>query len=342
MFHDLSCIHAFRLRCGSEIDYARVNAWIGVAIRHQVQELDVLAFTEGPISLPRILFTCKTLVVLKLGTDFQLVNFPVSIHLPSLKTLHLSIASPNNDLMQNLLCGCPAVEDFFFYGPVGGAEGSVFNISNPALKSLKTDLFYQKMENVTNKIVVNAPILECLSLQDYCLSRYLHANPVFLILKEISNVKFVSLGSLTMYVLHFADDNTWPVFPNLTHLELGVHNGYGGRRLLDLLNSAPSLAVLELKFLYTETFSVHWNEPQGMPICLSSHLKEVIINELKGLRAELMLVKYFLENALALSKMTINHHILAVEEERKFLKKILMFPRGSKICQIEVSGKFDC
>ncbi|KAA8544383.1 hypothetical protein F0562_022395 [Nyssa sinensis] len=247
MFHDLSCIHAFRLRCGVESDYARVNAWIGVAIKRQVQELDFLAFTEVPISLPRILFTCKTLVVLKLGTEFQLVNFPVSIHLPSLKTLHLSVASPNNDLMQNLLSGCPVVEDFYFYGLVGGPEGSVLNISNPALKNHCLSRYVLKGLSSLVKADIDVGM--------GCFSDSLHANPVFLILKEISIVKFLSLGSFTMNVLHFADDNTWPVFPNLTHLELDVHKRYGWRRLLDLLNSAPSLAVLELKFLYTETFS---------------------------------------------------------------------------------------
>lgn len=62
--HDLSSIQRFGIKCSKKIDMSRLNAWITVLIRRHIQEIDVS--TKKCLKLPIDLFTCKSLVVLKL------------------------------------------------------------------------------------------------------------------------------------------------------------------------------------------------------------------------------------------------------------------------------------
>ncbi|XP_059623845.1 F-box/FBD/LRR-repeat protein At1g13780-like isoform X1 [Cornus florida] len=220
--------------------------------------------------------------------------------------------------------------------------------------------------------MVNAPILEYLTLQDDYLPRYVlknltslvkadvnvgnccpkamevkqRANRIFVILREIYSVKYLSLGARTMGALDYADDGKLLNFPNLIHLELHVHDCYGWIRLLHLLNRMPNLVYLVLEKLkkcryYEDNASEDFNsgEQEPVPYCLLMHLQEIEINGFWGLSDELKLIEFFLRSSEVLRKMEINTSNLNEKQEREFLEKLLMFPRGSITSQILLSRK---
>ncbi|XP_028094761.1 probable FBD-associated F-box protein At1g32375 [Camellia sinensis] len=201
--------------------------------------------------------------------------------------------------------------------------------------------------------MVDAPILECLHVEDNCLVLYClkslsslvkasvcveapypyafsaitQVNQLFGLLKAFSNVKHLHLKASTMAALGFANDKNWPAFPNLTQLELGVCHNFCCKSLFDLLNGARNLCTtvfakvpLHDGFAYSEQFN--WFEPQGVPSCLRSSLKEIKISGIDASQDELNLIKYLLKNAKVLTKMTIRNVISRMEEENEFLKNL--------------------
>ncbi|CAL5359104.1 unnamed protein product [Camellia sinensis] len=126
-------------------------------------------------------------------------------------------------------------------------------------------------------------------------------------------------------VLGIANDKNWPVFPNLTHLGF---DDVGCKSLPNLLNGVPNLCTMVFtkvplldSFEPSEQF--YWFEPQGVPSCFRCTLKEITVSGIDGLQDERHLVKYFLENAIVLEKMTIGYRMLSMKEEDEFLRLLV-------------------
>ncbi|XP_059670928.1 F-box/LRR-repeat protein At4g14103-like [Cornus florida] len=148
--HDLSCIQKFRLYCieRKEHKLSRICTWIGVAIQRGVQELDIrIGVTEEQNYLPSSLFTCPTLVVLKLGL-LVCFSVPRSVHFKTLKVLHISLGLSSNELTRNLFRNCPVLEDLIIKGDIPCNERLFFDVSTPALKSFKFDIDTDDGEDV--------------------------------------------------------------------------------------------------------------------------------------------------------------------------------------------------
>ncbi|KAL7166272.1 hypothetical protein ACSBR2_037028 [Camellia fascicularis] len=343
LLHDLSSIQRFYLSCDPDIDKSRLNSWISAAVKRDVREIDVNVCGSIILRLPSNLFTCKTLVVLKLGSQVHF-DVPASISFPFLEIFHISLIYPSNDLTQKLFSSCPVPEELSISALVGFGK-IIYDISSPALKtlciSLSKETLYRNSETV---VMVDAPILECLHVKDnslvlYCLkslsslvkasvcveaphpyafSAITQVNQLFGLLKAISNVKHLHLKASTMAALGFANDKNWPVFPNLIQLELGVCHNFCCKSLFDLLNGAPNLCTM----VFAKQFN--WFEPQGVPSCLRSSLKEIKIFGIDASQDELNLIKYLLKNAEVLTKMTIMNVISRMEEENEFLKELVL------------------
>ncbi|XP_059670829.1 putative F-box/FBD/LRR-repeat protein At5g22670 [Cornus florida] len=118
---------------------------------------------------------CPTFI-LKLGVGLSFSAVPRSVHFKSLKVLHVSIDRPNNDLAQNLFSNCPVLEDLFILGNVESDEELVFDVSVPALKNFKFLLAGEEY-----KVLVDAPILEYLSVQNVWMPSYVLKNVTSLI-----------------------------------------------------------------------------------------------------------------------------------------------------------------
>ncbi|KAL7174515.1 hypothetical protein ACSBR2_033714 [Camellia fascicularis] len=373
-FHRSPCIKRFHLKDGGGIDVSRVHTWISVLTARGVEEVDIEMYTRQDLILPQKLFCCKTLVVLKLINELKF-NFPTSVYLPNLKILHVSLHYPENDITQKLFTSCPMLEDLHLRANVVDESEMIFDVSSPALKKLKFHLitflecehFDRGMKLSKNKIVVNAPVLEHLTVRDdylpcyslnnlsllvrayinvgHCCIELLgtkeHANKLFMLLEGITSVKFLSLAAATMGALEFADDYKLPLYPNLTNLELAVHNNYSWRRLPDLLDCVPKLKTLTLLKDPScdkngAKYDFDWIEPlREMPSCFS-FLEEIRFSGFKGDDDEFKLLKYFLENTEALNMVRINFCNLTRAKERKFFKNIRKFRRASKLCEIDL------
>ncbi|KAA8523889.1 hypothetical protein F0562_010312 [Nyssa sinensis] len=98
ILHNVSCLRKFRLHCCQVDDMLHVNTWVCAAIGRDVQDLDLYVSWEPPLQLPRSLFTCNMLVVLKLSREI-VVNTPAegSVCFPNLKILHLKWVKYVND-----------------------------------------------------------------------------------------------------------------------------------------------------------------------------------------------------------------------------------------------------
>ncbi|KAL7198552.1 hypothetical protein ACSBR2_020942 [Camellia fascicularis] len=326
LLHDLSSIQRFYLSCDPDIDKSRLNSWISAAGKCDVREIDINVCGSIILRLPSSLFICETLLVLKLGSQVHF-DVPTSISFPCLKIFHVSLIYPSNDLTQKLFASCPVLEELSISALVGSGK-TIYDISSPALKTLyiSLSLLTRQYRNSETVVMVDAPILECLHVEDNCLVLYC--------LKSLSSLVKAS-------ALSFANDKNWPVFPNLTQLELGVCHNFCCKSLFDLLNGAPNLCTMVFAkvplhdgFAYSEKFN--WFEPQGVPSCLRSSLKEVKISGIDASQDELNLIKYLLKNAEVLTKMTIRNVISSMEEENEFLKELVMAPRCSNTCQIEL------
>ncbi|XP_059624188.1 F-box protein At4g22280-like [Cornus florida] len=167
LLQSVSDMHKFRLRCENKCDNSHLSQWISIAILRHVREVDISLVNEH-VMLPRELWNCNTLVVLKLDGVFAL-NVPSMVCLPSLKILHLDkIKFSDDDSTERLVSSCPVLEDLALINCFW-KNINVLNISALALKSLTidSDLYDYNTFNYMYKIVFNTPNLQYLKYFDH-------------------------------------------------------------------------------------------------------------------------------------------------------------------------------
>ncbi|CAN7061367.1 unnamed protein product, partial [Brassica oleracea var. botrytis] len=90
--HRAPVLETFRLEsCSLHFKPENISMWVSTAVSHCLRELDILHDDTEPAKsniLPSNLFTCKSLVILKLVGEI-LLDVPRVVSLPSLKTLKL-------------------------------------------------------------------------------------------------------------------------------------------------------------------------------------------------------------------------------------------------------------
>ncbi|KAB2623574.1 F-box/FBD/LRR-repeat protein [Pyrus ussuriensis x Pyrus communis] len=104
-----SDIKKFRLRCSCcSNDLALINAWIQTDIERNVVELDLRVDTilddYRRFELPQCMFTCKTLVALKVSSNCITYDPPASGCFLNVKKLYLRTEYPDNDSMGKIFC----------------------------------------------------------------------------------------------------------------------------------------------------------------------------------------------------------------------------------------------
>ncbi|KAH7833205.1 hypothetical protein Vadar_004090 [Vaccinium darrowii] len=357
----------FRLEGSQSFDASHVNTWVAVSLVCGVQELDLFIRIEGRTdhALPRDLFTSRTMVVLKLGTGF-VMNVPPSVCMQSLKILHLhSVELIDDDSIYRLICGCPVLDELSMKGCVG-KDVHVIHIFAPVLTKLfiRPLVYYYHFDEVfKHKIALDTPALLYLELETDSVEGYLVKNLSHLVTVNIGigywpkaenfsdsvTDLFVGISSIQclhaysdfLVVLHQCNYHL-PMFHNLTSLRLYMSGLAAWETMFWLLQKSPRLETLVFSNGSLLSPNRCWDQPQNVSKCLGSHLKVVEIFDLfewEVYKEELKMVEYFLKNAEVLKKLIIHSGNLdfAVEKEKakvKVLKKLLSFPRGSKVCQI--------
>lgn len=137
LLHKLQRIDDFRLYFRNDDSHIRqIEAWIVAVIERNVRELD-LSFSRV-FMLPSRLFTCETLVDLRLHCCGGIPTNLYAVRLPRLKRLHLECCRFNeaNESLTRLLSGSTVLEEL----QIRDAEYSDLvrcNISSPTIKKLK-------------------------------------------------------------------------------------------------------------------------------------------------------------------------------------------------------------
>ncbi|XP_057442758.1 FBD-associated F-box protein At5g56370-like [Lotus japonicus] len=294
-------ITSFRLQCGHSnfnLSDSDVTTWVNAAMQSGIENLHIeLPSSSDPVRLrSSSIFSCKTLVVLKLiALDVDV--FSIS-DLPFLKTLHLDYVEfrgPN--YLMKLLSGCPVLEDLRLTRIYCAGSDSP-RPSNKNLKSLSK--------------LVRADIFRI--------------GPNFA-LKVICNVEFLRIDKYPD-----ADDN--PVFPNLTHVELMFGTGMNWDLVLAMLKNWPKLQKLSLDMVESDTDMV-WNSPFNVPECLFSQLRKCSITNYSGTESEQQFAKYMMKNSGVLQTMTICTACSSkLQDKFEMLKELSSCPRSSAICEL--------
>ncbi|KAL5742360.1 hypothetical protein ACOSP7_029092 [Xanthoceras sorbifolium] len=383
----LSCcqsksIQNFRLDYSDpeERDLSRVSAWISFAVDRGVHDLTIRvsiaeAWRESLIRLPQSILTCKSLVKLRLDSDF-FFDIPDSMCFPSLKILHITMVHPDANLMQKLFSSCRVLEDLSICSSDIDFNDYLltFDIRVPTLKRLniQQDLIKYFSGGVRfggvskHKYVITARNLEYLCIQDDTLASVVvnerpllnvvdltvgascwlerevsrgEAKRVMELLKGINLTKILSLAPSTMEYLGLAFDDNMPTFPNLIRLELSIEGHFGWKLLPNFLERSPNLEVLIIKMDYLRA-SVPEDfvnlESDNVPSCLKLRVKKIEIRDMFGLEDdELEAVRYILRNCEVLKEFYVYVKICNYISKDDLEREILMYPRGSAACEIK-------
>ncbi|XVF67434.1 hypothetical protein PTKIN_Ptkin10aG0120900 [Pterospermum kingtungense] len=357
---DRTCIQRFSLRrchrLGKDDCIYRVGGWIYSALRRGVQELylDMLDPEVSSGVLPVSLFTNKTLVkfVLRFPGLF-VMKIPTKVCFPSLKTLHLeNVNFINKDSILRLLSGCLVLEELIIrcYDMWNITE---LNISHPSLKRLTITYIDSCGTDHHHRIVIDAPSLVDFKIFNVARGIFLlsphslvNARLEYLfdlgdfnlviaanLLKGISNVRSLS-ATPDILRASFLCNKPLPVFCNLVCLEIADREDRckddASTELLEFLESSPNLETLIFDDTAFEGLTL--NPSAKVPSCLLSSLKVIEIYSFGG---SMKPVEYFLKNASALEKLKIQMG-WKVEKQDEMKMKLLMLPRESKICQVEI------
>lgn len=113
-----STIKRFSMKIRQSVEPAHINRWmINVLIRGILDlDLDLDTLTKDVITMPLEIFTCKTIVKLKLGSLVKFAMVPENAYLPSLKTLFLFRVRFSGFEFEALLSACPVLEELTLLG----------------------------------------------------------------------------------------------------------------------------------------------------------------------------------------------------------------------------------
>ncbi|XVF78322.1 hypothetical protein PTKIN_Ptkin14bG0122800 [Pterospermum kingtungense] len=348
-------VKKFRLNCNENYGQFCINTWICSAIERGLQEVDICiseeAEEEDIVKLPSDLFLTKTLKVLKLRGGIMF-DVPSSVSLPSLKILHLlRVNYANGESILSFISGCLSLEELSIDIRIRPQTMVNFNISIPTLKSLSLTLYYDFHDRPhEEEVEINASALEYLhySSSGFTPKQYYVENFPCMIEADISfpdchktqlfralnRVKFLRL----VWHRNFwrPARNSFPFFVNLNELEL--HGAINWLVVSLFLQNSPKLETLLVHDkMFVRNGGCKWTQPRPVPTCFLSSLSMVCYKDFEGLDDELKMVEYFLKKARVLRTMEIYTINLSSDSKRCFLKKLSMFQKSSKTCQLSLN-----
>ncbi|AED96216.1 FBD, F-box and Leucine Rich Repeat domains containing protein [Arabidopsis thaliana] len=259
---------------GDECESVDVGKLVANAVDRFVRKLELeLHWTAEPTSLPKSLYTCKTLVELTLS-DKIIVDVPSSVCLPSLNILRLFyVVFKDENSLERLISSC-----------------SVLARSKVGLAiSDNRDYRFAKV----HKLRLEKPHIDVVC----------HTDDKFL--KAISLVTYLVLPLEDPMALDFRGFT----FTRLGKLVICPH----GHLWLDIipliLNNSPKLrflAITSVMDIDPEISHCHGTNQGTVPRCLSAHLDEEFVwHGYRGNEEETQLIRYIFANAKCLKKVTV-------------------------------------
>lgn len=139
-----------------------------IALSRHLRKLKIRydPYSNKPNILPSSLYTCKSLVTLKLRGSIRL-DVPRRVCLPSLKTLQLLLDKYfDGESLQRLLSICPILEDLEVYFDSENDDMDLLTVNVPSLQSLSLCIPSDSGCLFNELLVINAPSLKYLKLED--------------------------------------------------------------------------------------------------------------------------------------------------------------------------------
>ncbi|KAL8032165.1 hypothetical protein ABFX02_13G077500 [Erythranthe guttata] len=351
ILHKVQTISTFRLFHYSDCSNYRLETWITFAIARNVQKLQLL-FHLTKSALPRCLFTCKTLVDLRLNY-FGIIPMSCPVCLPRLKILHLiCVQYEADEALPRLLASCPVLEELEIESCMDSFSSK---ISSPTIKRLTLSFPAPDRSNNCYTLEINTPALVYLRLvagvHDHIKSGALtslteadihfykvHKQRGFVrfryvpeFINRLCSVKFLKLNLAYYKKTVDSKFSLWTTsnFRNLTKLELTAHCSF----LSEFLANADNLEILIFQEFYKEG---GWIEPpQRMATCILSHLRVIKLVNIKGKTHDFEIIRYLLKNAKLLERIEISHPVYRdTKKKARLVGRIGLFERGSKAYEI--------
>ncbi|KAH9803228.1 putative FBD-associated F-box protein [Citrus sinensis] len=302
-------LHSYRVSGSS-----RLKEWVSSAVMRDVRELELNIENQQRLELPESIYSCRSLQVLKLDSDFDIAVPGSGICFPNVKFLRVSLQYPENKLTEKLFSSCPSIEELWL---------------KVLLETILVDDYNFAFNNCEHKGFIMAPLIEILHVVDDLMVSYEVHDLQFLqtvnvgfffpdwsvlnpwesvqLVNAVLNCKNLTLSSGVMLALERANLSVLPSVPQLTHFE--VHIGETGWRALPLiLTSAPLLE----KFVLVKECWVNacdpkfgWMENGCVPQCLAQHVKEIEIQGVEDVEDDVKLLEFFMKHCLVLQTMII-------------------------------------
>ncbi|CAA7047959.1 unnamed protein product [Microthlaspi erraticum] len=305
----------------------KIKQWVGIAVSRLVRELSISYFcfnrkVDDVLSLPSSLYTCNSLMTLKLQGNNILVDVPQVVCLPSLKTLKLQgFAILNEDSLRLLLSHCPVLEDLCIELDDEDGKVRALVVNVPSLQRLSLEIDSERSSS--DGYVIVTPCLKYLKIVDYreFPSYMIEPMPkleeadievtedIETILEPITSVRRLSLNPWFSCAGEFA----YPVgivFSQLEHLKLCICSENWSTLLLWLLGISPKLRVLNVYVDGDPTFEkfdpVIWkNKQSSAPECLLSSLEIFEFRGFMGTQEERDFLSFFFKHASCLKSTSI-------------------------------------
>ncbi|KAG2299256.1 hypothetical protein Bca52824_035728 [Brassica carinata] len=164
----VTCIQKLKLTLGDNAsivnDTSYFTSWIDAAIRRKIQHLDLEWPEYGYFTHSRLrLHSCETLVFLRLFKVF--LDDAVFVVLPCLKTMYLEQNwYPSEATLKKLISSCPVLESLKIVS--SNIDAQVYRVHSRSLKNLNIERRTLKVFNGVSGIVIDAPLLCSLSIDD--------------------------------------------------------------------------------------------------------------------------------------------------------------------------------
>ncbi|KAK9757578.1 hypothetical protein RND81_01G171800 [Saponaria officinalis] len=340
MLHKRSIIDTFDLfisECDDHFEDPNmiddVQMWLRFAVSRGVK--DLYFGNSGPDDLapPRCVFTCQSIETLTLsGCMIDEYEDGQPLHMGSLRNLSLICVRGYNDAFNELLLGCPSLQELTINNPQGL---HVLIITTPSVSKL--DLLLEDV--VDDPVTLHCPNVKTLDIA------ILKPSPPFqLWVTDVSSLRVVnvkvlpnkcSYGLVKAIVKNFRNVEVFSLsrkaFKN-SWKRLVLEPWWNHERCIQvILKLVKSSVKLEELIIYSGQSSLStsdWNPllyPELSTTCIFPMLKTVTIHGFgKCCKGLLELVKVLLRGAVVLEKLVIN-----TVEEVNFAKQVSSFRRAS-------------
>ncbi|KAL0710158.1 hypothetical protein Bca4012_017136 [Brassica carinata] len=316
-------LESLHLKLDQQCSDVDVGFWITTAVKRGLRELifEYCYTIEEPSRLPQSLYTCGTLVVLKLqNVSLVDVRFPVCFKL--LKTLHLDgVIYLDDETPKKLLSCCPILECY------GGGDGSELVMNTPSLKYFKTlDYAYKCMIEYLPEILVAHVEVTCGNTDD--------------ILRSLVSVK-----RLLLCLPVEPEFPSGSIFHQLEQLEFCTCETEWDL-LMSLLQHSPKLRSLKLNETHGNVCgyrTLHWDEPSSVPETLLFVLETFEWKNYRGWNIERELASFVLKHARRLKVATFTPQAstlvrmelrTTLRDKYRMITELARFPRGSTECEL--------